>query len=127
MYSPFWVFFVLFPLLLGTAESPSDPTWIPYTTQHHLQMGTYMGLSQRITRYLVVERGLKGPILKSEFNRWYLTNLGHVFEDAALRSYRVGKNQQMYNGRIPDGVEDGMLEQLSQYTHFHASTFIEVK
>ncbi|MEM7374510.1 MAG: hypothetical protein AAF587_38310 [Bacteroidota bacterium] len=70
---------------------------------------------------------MEEPELTKQFKSWYGTNLGHVFEEGALASYGILKNHRMFNGRIPDGVENGKLEQIVQYTDYPASTFIEAK
>ena len=116
-------------LLSGhTAEGELESVeWVPYTTTKHSEMGENSGFSRRIYDYLCFQRKLEGRELTKQFDRWYKTNLGHVFEDAALASYGILKNHRMFNGRIPDGVEDGRLEQIVQYTEYPASTFIESK
>ena len=110
----------------GAASNPVED-WRGYTTTEHSHMGGSRQLANRISSYLRIERKLDGPELISEFNYWYSTNLGHIFEEAALKSYGVSKNRYSFNRRIPDGIEDGILDQLFQYTRYYASTFIEAK
>lgn len=110
-----------------TVGDPEPGEWVPYTTRIHANMGRNSGFSRRILRYLQDVKNLEEPELSFQFERWYPINLGHVFEEAALNSYGILKNYQMYNGRIPDGVEDGKLEQIIQSTYYPTSTFIEAK
>ncbi|MEM7374508.1 MAG: hypothetical protein AAF587_38300 [Bacteroidota bacterium] len=110
-----------------TVGDPEPVEWVPYTTAKHSEMGYNSGFSDRIYRYLSRVKKLKGKQLKIEFRRWYPMNLGHVFEEASLASYGILKNNRLFNGRIPDGVEDGKLEQIVQFTDYPASTFIEAK
>lgn len=122
------ILLVLTWLILNSLQSPLAPNqWVPYTTESHIDMGNRTAFSRRIYLYLKEKRKIPDSKLKAEFNRWFILNLGHVFEDAALSSYGVFKNRMMYNGRIPDAVEDGVLEQFTQYTRYPASTFIEAK
>lgn len=112
---------------ISPPSADHDVEWVLYTTFAHTDMGVNSGFSARVYHYLKFQRKLEEPALSTEFKRWYPTNLGHVFEKAALASYGIPKNQIWFNGRIPDGVQDGMLDQISQFTHYPSSTFIEVK
>ena len=110
----------------GAASNPVED-WRGYTTGEHTDMGESKKLAKRITHYLRLERKLDGEELKEVFKYWFSTNLGHVFEAAALKSYGVVKNHYTFNRRIPDGIEDGVLDQVTQFTRYYASTFIEAK
>lgn len=118
---------LLFLFLFCGKTVGDNEKWLPYTTGKHAEMGLSGGFADRLTKYLKEVKNLRDQELKEEFKRWNGINLGHIFEEVALIAYGVPKNEIHFNGRIPDGVEDGFLEQMAQYTHYPNSTFIEVK
>lgn len=107
--------------------SGDNEKWVPYDTKVHKEIGESIGFVNRLSKYLKDVRKLKGDELTKVFDIWFVTNLGHVFEEAALKAYGVPKNNSRFNNRIPDGVEDGYLDQGAQHTIYPNSTFIEVK
>lgn len=118
--------FLLIFLLSGPISGDNEK-WIPYTSRKHFDMGGDTGFSKNIYDHLFFDQKLTGSELQVEFGRWNAINLGHVFEEAALKAYGIAKNHQMFNGRIPDGVENGILDQVAQYTQYQNSTFVEIK
>ena len=118
--------FSLILLFCGAASNPVED-WRGYTTGEHVGMSGSKNLDRRINNYLKHTYKLEGSAFDSAFAAWFSTNLGHIFEEAALKSYGVIKNRSKFNRRIPDGIEDGVLDQLTQYTRYYASTFIESK
>lgn len=110
----------------GTLSSDNEK-WLPYDTGKHAEIGRNFGFSGRLYQYLKFEKKLNGKALISTFDYWNKINLGHIFEETALEAYGVTKNEKMFGYRIPDGVEDGILDQVAQYTVYSNSTFIEVK
>ena len=109
-------------------EPGIDESFTGYKTGTHLAMANRT-IAGRISRYLREKRNLTGDEFLKEFNRWFSTNMGHVFEEAVLKSYGVRKNEtRSFNGRIPDGVEESSINfPPIKRVVYPNSTFIEAK